>query len=344
MPNKPKNYGLIPEPKIRAKDWRFGRISGASREILKEDGDYSEFLPDLEQQSGVYFDTMSCVSHRTCNAIEVIFRAKGWGSVNFSDRFIAKMSDTTGRGNYLSKVAETVRKHGLVEEEMWTWDPDQRNPIYDWDDFYAPIPQEVKMAGRRWLNDYQFSWEWVQTDKESLLEALKYGPVGVTVYAYNHKEDGIYPNPSNKYRNHDILLYSPDDLEYWETFDSYDHGNAGKKKMAIDYEFGHAILFTITKKKKIDPEKPMDLPNNALVQDAEGSGTFGLHVNGKMYVDDTGLIFASYFMRNFGDDEQLETLEDLLEFINNLKSKVVPIPDEEWDRFPKYNLKDEPIE
>lgn len=316
MDKRPKNYGLIPEPKIRAKDWRFGAVSGSPKAVLSEDGNYLDYLPNFEIQAGVYFDTKACVSFSALNCLEIIFRAKGWGEKNFSDRALAKMSDTTKDGNYLSKVAETIRKEGIVPDADWDWNPNQRNPVYDWDDFYKAVPSEVEMKAKRWLNDFKMTWEWVSLD--NLKEALKYGPLQVTVYAWNKKQDGIYPNPKNKYRNHAVTLVNYKEGEYWQIFDHYD---TSIKRLAWDYEFGHALRFTVNK--RIKDNMPTDLENDILVQDVEDSGAFALHLDGKLLVDDTDKLLATWLMRNDGD----------------VAGKTAAIKAAEWDKFEKRDLK-----
>ena len=101
--------------------------------------DWTPFLPKGEKQHGLYFDTMACVTFSALNIIEIqlnfmvanslmseesvkFFSDEGYllnGQFNFSDRFTAKMSGTTKDGNYLQKVWDSIRNHGLLSEKDW---------------------------------------------------------------------------------------------------------------------------------------------------------------------------------------------------------------------------------
>jgi len=156
------------------------------------------------------------------------------------------------------------------------------------------------------------------------MEALKYGPLQVTVYAWNHEEDGVYPNPKNKYRNHAVTLVGFDEGSHWIIFDHY---NQSVKKLAWDYEFGHALRYTVSLNKPTQP-MPMELDNDLLIKDAEDTGMIALHLNGELRIDDRAKILAEFISRNDGD----------------IAGKIVNLPKEEWDLFPKKNLKGEPLE
>lgn len=99
-------------------------------------GDWRNYLPTEEHQYSDNTDTMACVSFSLDNDIEIQKQFEG-REVNYADRFLAKMSGTTHDGNWLWKVADTVRQYGLVTEDLWP-----APPHYTWDSYYAPIPQE----------------------------------------------------------------------------------------------------------------------------------------------------------------------------------------------------------
>jgi len=320
-----KIYGLIEEnPDVR--DWRMGSITGARKEVLREDGDWRDFVPSEEEiQAGVYFDTYACVTFSALNNLEMIAKAKGI-EMNRSDRFTAKMSGTTTSGNSLRNVATSVsRWHGTVAEEDWPFPRTQRTPVFDWDDYYKEIPQELQDLGLSWLEDWDVSFEWIPTDKESIREALKYGPLQVGVYAYPKPlENGMYDDGGRDRRNHAVtLIYAGDDC--YEILDHYERSGKITKRLVPDYDFKWIMQFTLNPKK----DKPMpiiDLPNDCLVQLVEGKGGFGLHVDGKLYVDDTDKILASWLVRSpeFG--------------------RKKAITQAQWDSFPKFNLKNEPLD
>lgn len=311
--------GLIEEKILNPKDWRMGGVSGVDHVVLRDNGDWTTYLPKNERQSGVYFDTKGCVSFSALNCIEALAKFNGidW---NRSDRFTAKQSGTTKNGNYLSKVAESIRKiDGTVPEESWPWFPDQRQPIYEWEDFYADIPDKVVYEAKAWLKDWDVRWEWV--DKNKPEDSLKYGPVQVTVQAWPKvNDDGSFSNTGAISYNHAVTLFKKDD-KYFYILDHYKYRGTYVKKLLLDYKFGHAILYTLTKKKEEQNMPIIDLPNDTLVQEVEESGVFGLHLDGKILVDDVDKVLATFIMRS----------DDL--------TKKQALTKEQWDSFPKKDLK-----
>lgn len=321
MENIKDNLGLLEEREINPKDYRAGAVSGVDRVVIRESGDYRDVLPEFEMQVGTYFDTMACVTFSALNCIETIAKVKGI-TINRSDRFTAKMSGTTKSGNYLSKVAESIAtQHGTVEEENWPYPRTQRTPIFEWEDFYKAIPEELVMEGRRSLKRFKVQHEWVPTSK--VREYLKYSPLQVTVQSFREKNaDGFYINrPANTAYSHAVeLVYAGD--EYCEIYDHYDNKH---KRLAPDYKFGTAKLFTfnIIDPNSIEPTPMITLPNNALIQmTGEGAtGEFALHLDGKLLIDEVEKVFGSWAMRS-----------------SDFSNKHA-ITKEQWDSFPHYNLK-----
>src|SRR5574343_1052454 len=134
------NFGLIKQQALDPRDYVFGGITGAPKEIIMQSGSYLDVLPEKELQHGVYIDSMACVSFSALNCIEILLKVQYDITANYSDRALAKMSDTTIKGNYLAKVAETIRKQGLIPEEVWGFDRSREGRV-DWDVFYRDIPQ-----------------------------------------------------------------------------------------------------------------------------------------------------------------------------------------------------------
>lgn len=316
-----KEFGLIEQYETFPKDYRAGILSGATKQVLREDGNYTDFIPETEHQIGIYFDTMGCVSFSALNCIETILKAKFGVSLNLSDRFLAKMSGTTKRGNYLRTVADSIRTQGAVAEELWPYPRRQRTPVFEWDDFYSEIPEEVRMEALNFLKQWKIEWEWVPMSQ--VREALKYGPLQVTVRAWpKPNEDGLYHDGGSTRRNHAVTLFNATD-DYYEIADHY---SKDKKKLVPNYDFKWALQFFVTKQTNV-PMPTIELPNNVLVQLVEGSGGFGLHLDGKIIVDDQAKINASFIVRNRGD----------------IKEKVVTLRQDQWDSFPKVNLKGEEL-
>lgn len=238
-----RKYGLIyNEPRIQ--DYILGSGSPVKKEVLQADGDWTNYLPSMEKQNGVYMDSMACVTFSALNCIESIMLRKFNECHNFSDRFIAKLSGTTKNGNSFVNVADTIRKIGLIEEEGWVYPNQRRTPPFTWDDYYSDIPASLMEEAKKFLSQYEISYEWVAVG--DFEEALKYGPIQVAVKAwYDKDKDGIYESPSDAKINHGTELVKKDTV-----FDSYE---PGIKKLTPDYSYGvYGLQYTINKVTMLD--------------------------------------------------------------------------------------------
>lgn len=170
-----QNFGVLPGK--QRSDWVGGTIPYEERNPL---GNWKTFLPPGEWQKLGLVDTMACVTFSLLNAIETQEKFLTGIQINYSDRWIAMMSGTTEQGNYLYKVADTVRKYGLVKEESW---PTPSNPT--WPSYYAkPSPEkqvELEAEGKKWLETHQFNWEWITTTLDDIQKHLKDTPLQVVI-------------------------------------------------------------------------------------------------------------------------------------------------------------------
>lgn len=314
-------YGLLEQKIAFAKDWRAGGVSGVDKVVLREDGNYTAFLPTVEYQIGTYFDTLSCVTFSALNVVETVAKVKGI-DFNRSDRFTSKMSGTTKEGNYLRSVAESIRLQGTVDEAEWPYPRTQRSPIFDWDDFYTDIPLETQHSALQWLTEYSVQWEWVRP--EDVREALKYGPLQVMVKAWPKPgADGLYDDGGSKERNHAVTLFNATD-DYYEIFDHY---QIERKKLVPNYDFKAAIQYFLVKKKPM----ALTIANNTLVQDVEGTGAFGMFLNGKIMLGPAAEVLATVTMRSdVGED-------------GGVVIKRMALGKTDWDSFSKTDLKNNPL-
>jgi len=304
--------GLILEP-YKPRDYIFGGVTGITGEVLQENGDWTSYLPLKEYQSGLT-ETMGCVSFSCNNVLETIYKKKFKEETNYSDRFLAKLSGTTKNGNTFTQVADTVRKQGLVLEDKWSWNRE----TFNWDEFYLSIPTELLQEANEWRIQYEVKYEWVIPTIDNLKEALRYSPLQIGVYAWGEKKDDIYLR-TDKQQNHAVVLFGYEDENYWKIYDTYDEVI---KYLAWDFSFTGALKFNLELK------KPMpDIPNNTLLQEVETSGTFGLYISNKIYIDEEGKLIATWLMRNKGD----------------VKDKVQVVSLKTWDSIPHYNLKNQLI-
>lgn len=122
---------------------------------------------------------MACVSYSAIHCIESQELFLTGEVVEYSERFLAKMSGTTHEGNYQSKVLATIQKYGLVEDKDWP----SEIPNFTWDEYYKDIPSSVIAKGQEWLRKWDVQGKWLQL--KEIPAALKEAPVQVIIVASN---------------------------------------------------------------------------------------------------------------------------------------------------------------
>lgn len=178
-----KNYGVIMGD--HPDTYRAGAKTGALPfEEREPGGDWESDLPAEEKQFNDGGDSMSCVTFAELNGIETqefsFLKALNVpNATEYSDRWIAKMSGTTREGNYLWKVADTIRKFGLVKESSY---PKPPSP-WTWEQYHADIPEplgsKLIAEGQEWLKKWDVKYESIDFNKESLMRHLKMAPLTV---------------------------------------------------------------------------------------------------------------------------------------------------------------------
>lgn len=168
-------------------------------EVRLQSGDWRPYLVKEEKQYSQNVDTMGCVSFSLNNDLEIQNKFLG-REINFSDRFLAKMANTTPQGQYLDIVANTARNIGSVKEDEW---PEPAN--YNWNTYYAPIPQDVINKAVK----QPILYEETGHDKANLLYQLKQCPIQITI-----------PEP---HPNHAVVLVAivGDTAYYFDTYPPY---------------------------------------------------------------------------------------------------------------------------
>ena len=231
---KQHQYGFIP-PVIVPEDYWLGSGKLGSV-VLNEKGDWREVLPELEIQR-INFEPSACVSFGTLSALEILHRFFYGIEPNYSDRFLAKASDTNpNEGNTPKKVSETLRHFGSVPEEEWPM-------TQTLEEYYKEIPQKLLDMGIGWLKKFEWGYEW--TSKENLKSALQRSPVGVAVSAWRQNDKGEYIYFGSW--NHWCVLVAYDEQDRPIIWDSYD---AGLKTLVKDYDFGFPQLYLLKKKEE----------------------------------------------------------------------------------------------
>lgn len=174
-------------------------------EIRLENGNWKDYLPQNEEQYRfAKFDTMSCVSFSALNCLEMQLNylletqpnhksirwlydqgyVFGGNKVNFSDRFIAILSGTTARGNTLERVADTIRRVGLIPEDMLPFGGETFEEYHG-----ANITNQMILKGKEFLKRFEIGHEWVfwtdgelENYHEAIIENnLKQAPLQVAI-------------------------------------------------------------------------------------------------------------------------------------------------------------------
>lgn len=216
-----KSYGLILEP-LQPSDYIFGSDRSLDAkfgaEPLVPTGDWRPYLfTGINSHQAPLFETNSCVTHGTLNALELLRRRLFNYDTDFSDRFLAKGSGTDpARGNSPQKVAEWFRKNWTVFESEWAT-KDAKTVA----DFYADLPQSLKTLAAFRGAEWDFGYEAVNTGKVVLKEALKYSPVGLAVPAW-YEKDGFYYRPKGMADNHWVTLLHITESGSYIILDSYE--------------------------------------------------------------------------------------------------------------------------
>lgn len=262
------NDGVIIEK--RKNDWISGVNSPIGYNIINPTADWQSQITATEKQHGIYFDSMACVSFSATHIVEMILnqmisnnavdeqhmtflRDEGYinanGKVDMSERFLAKMSNTTKVGNTCQAVWDAVRNYGMVPAKDWSWNPDQRDPVFNWDQFYSEIPQSVKDKGMRFKTFFYTAYEWVLQDNHSPAvfgDHLKQSPLQLISMAWPNPINGIYPNTLGCGSGHATA-----GIRQIATITDYDHYEPFIKELAADYCITYALKAVVAQNNNI---------------------------------------------------------------------------------------------
>jgi hypothetical protein len=327
------------QPNLKPTDYEYGSMTGITNSLILFQDGCLDYKPVFEQQIGVYFDTYGCVSYSMANGFEILFnrlielgklsesrlnwlKINGYlidGKVRLSNRWLVVRSGTVPNiGNSGQKVIDFVRHNGLAPLTLCDWDLTNRDPKNNLESYYdaSTIDKKSDEVAAEFSKIFDIQYEWV--NRNDFNEASKYGVIQVYVKAWYKGDDGKYYNPTPEKANHATDLAQPTTLSI---FDQYNPQIKQIERLKDFYYVG--LKININEKTMTKPT----LKNNTLVQLVSGDGAFGLYLDGKIIVDDTAKILASYIMRNNG----------------KLEGTIAPLVQEQWDLFEKVNLGLKPI-
>lgn len=169
----PENHGLIESASTSPLGYAIPFV------VRNQSGNWTPYLPAGERQANPT-ETMACVSFSLTNSIETQELFLTGKKVNYSDRWLAKASGTTGAGNYLNTVGSTVEEIGLVLESSWPTPPN-----YTWEQYYAdPTPaerQKLLAEGREWLKSHKLQHGQITTSLNDIMTFIQQAPLWITI-------------------------------------------------------------------------------------------------------------------------------------------------------------------
>ncbi len=283
MPNEPKpiqptplfdpsvNTGFI-EAAPRLTDYIAGEESGIVYQEFLHNADWEErnYLPNGEQQFGVYFDSLNCTNYGGTNVLDTQLNAlmdmhlmppdamkflreneflDKDGKVETGERFAGYTSGTTRQGNYLDRICNAYRHYGLTPQRLWDFPYAQKHPVFDWDDYYAIPPQKLFDLGKQSLTFFDIQWEWVaagETERTPLDKIEKHTKQAPLLSAHPtcspwNTAELIRPCGTTK-SNHATMVHKLKRDSYVKDFDSY---NPWNKKLALNYPIPWLIKLLI---------------------------------------------------------------------------------------------------
>lgn len=239
-PIKPLNLGLI--LKSITLDQHLFTKGSLGEEVLQFDGQWDSYLPIYEPQAE-YFETDGCTVWGTQNAVEILFKKIYGSEANYSERFTYNMIPVIPPGSDPHTVAECIRKTGLIDNDLL--------PMTEtYVEFTQPVSSVYKAKGKEWVKQFDFGHEWIfniglsVNDKPAImLEALRYSPIGIGVFAW-HKNGDLYSDLGQS-NNHFCVCFGYKENEYWKIFDSYDQSI---KHLEWNFNFQSAKRYKLLKR------------------------------------------------------------------------------------------------
>jgi len=171
---------------ITPKDYVFGdgqleiRLGGTP--VVRPNGQWDEFLPEIEIQRFSWGDTFHCTVYGDENMVQTMMKAK-YGEVDeYTERYLgvlAKIVNNFGGSPHI--VFEQWRRNGNL---LYKFLPFEN--VKNWNEFNSPKPMtnELLAEGQKWLGKWKLGHDWIwDLRAKTLMKALNYSPLGVGVYA-----------------------------------------------------------------------------------------------------------------------------------------------------------------
>jgi len=220
--------------------------------------DWFKHILKGEKQNAVYFDDLACATRAMLKCIEAVmnkqllegkipiqilkwFRENGFlisGKFNFNDRWIAYLSETTRKGNTRINVWKAILEYGLIPQELWDFDMDDRKNKYGWNDYYIDPTEKCYELGQEFLEKVN-----IEEIKTTTFKRLDETPLTAFVRPCQPDDNNIYQKCERNF-NHRLLIMI-DDPKYYIALDSYEKQrfkigiNKFKRFYSKDYNFSY---------------------------------------------------------------------------------------------------------
>lgn len=218
-------------PEITSKNFRFGsgQLGG---EVLRQDGDWRDFLPPEEDQNKGGVESSACYVEASQHAIATIQEEQyGLADQNYSARFNTTLSNGGEYGGDPLAGAESMRTDGLILESLLPFS----DAIQNWQQFHSFVVDGDQLscieAGKEFLKHWQLNYDIVFERNEpvaqkyiKLREALKRSPVPMSVAGWYQNQEGTYIKPIGVNDNHLVLCVYLDEQNrpyFWDTYSPY---------------------------------------------------------------------------------------------------------------------------
>ena len=215
--DRPQNFGWV-EPVLKDEDYIFGSGQVDLTQPLQVNGQWDDFLPSLETQNVMGFETANCTAFGSTNQIETYLKRKFSKQYNFSDRALGIRAGTYPPGNDPQVVYEKIRKVGVADDVLLPFGGNNVDEYYD----KNQITKEVEKSEREFLENYTFKHDWVATGQlishGVMKTALQYSPLACAIYAFAF--DGEYYVRAGKDGDW-IIITGYEEGKYWKGFTSY---------------------------------------------------------------------------------------------------------------------------
>lgn len=212
---------------------------GAAVPLMPNGHGWGKYIPMFEAQSRGDIETYACTVFSQLKAWITLSNFLGYSlPKNCSERFNAIVAGITPPGANPQDVAESIRLNGVIADTLLPFD----DSIHSTADYYHPSPMlpgylaEAKKAVQQYELGHNILWNgFTPLNKpQTIKNALAFGPVCVSVYAWNSPVNGIYHKNQGQEDEHFTFITDYVDGQYWIVDDQY---APFVKHLAWDFDF-----------------------------------------------------------------------------------------------------------